>query len=331
LYTKSLRDLEEISEIIHPFSDSLRNTKVQIIGATGYVGRWLTEALIFHSNRFGLNTRISCLGRTSVKELDSYVIFHEFDFNNPSLEFELADLVFFAATPSQPRTGGQLTSAVLNSIDIGLRSLVRRYSESNKVVRFVNCSSGAVQAIENNLQLDSREILKMVKLAEDPKTVYRDSKLLSEKLVLNANMSDNFTGTNARLWTFYGLGISIDSHFAIGNFMRNAISRESVKVNGNPETRRSYMYPTNMVGALIQAAFTSESPSLNIGSYESVTIGDLAHLITDVFQLNSVEYLNPSSSPTTYFPVESRTDLKFEFENVKLVDGLQRWHSDLIA
>ena len=330
MYTKSLRDLEEISDLIHPYSESLRGKRIQIIGATGFVGRWLTESLIFHSNKYSLETRISCLGRTPIDVLQSYVTNFKFNFQDPSSDYELADLVFFAVTPSQPKTGGNQKDSVISSVDLGLRNLITRYCASEKLVRFINCSSGAVQAIDSELRLEGQNILKAAMEAEDLKEVYKNTKLLGEKLILDANHNNNFKGLNARLWTFYGFGISINDHFAIGNFMKNAISRESILVKGNPETIRSYMYPTELVGALVTAAFETESSTINIGSYEPISIGSLAQLIASEFDIKNVEYLDPKSEASSYFPEGSENSLTSNFNKVKISDGLQRWYSDLV-
>ncbi len=246
MYSKSERDLLLISRELESISSQLTGKSIQIIGASGFVGRWLLESLIFHKERLGLDLQITQVGRKEIYEFSNHALFLEFDYLHGVIPRIDADFVIFAGTPSQRSTGGENKMIVLDSVRVGLKLLVNGIVDSNRKTRFFNCSSGTVLNSQiknpvNFFEISNSEI-ESFQISE----IYKAAKILSEEIINHATLSNNFFGINGRLWTFYGSGIPLDAHFAIGNFMLNALNGEDILVRGNPRTLRSYLYPIDM-------------------------------------------------------------------------------------
>ncbi|MFM9121440.1 MAG: NAD-dependent epimerase/dehydratase family protein, partial [Actinomycetota bacterium] len=84
-------------------------------------------------------------------------------------------------------------------------------------------------------------------------------------------------------FTFSGEYLPLDTHFAIGNFVRNALVREPIKINSDGKSRRSYMHGSDMATWLWAAtAKGSIADPIHVGSERSVSILELAHAVAEV-------------------------------------------------
>ena len=330
MYSKSERDLLLVSKKLESISGHLKGKSIQIIGASGFVGRWLLESLIFHKERIGLDFQICQVGRKEIYEFSDRTEFLEYDYLRDVTPRMDADFVIFAGTPSQRSTGGEDKILVYNSVRVGLASIVNSIVNSDRKTRFFNCSSGTVLNSQlkkpmNSLELSNFE-MKSFQLSE----VYKASKILSEELIHQATLSKNFFGINGRLWTFYGNGIPLDAHFAIGNFMLNVLNGEDIVVNGNPRTLRSYLYPIDMSAGIIKSVVYGEDKLVNIGSHLPISIGELAETINNKFGSKKVIYQPNKNIETSYYPKDSDSvKLMSEYDLVDLNTGLEYWFQDL--
>lgn len=91
----------------------------------------------------------------------------------------------------------------------------------------------------------------------------------------------------ARCFAFVGEDLPRDAHFAIGNFIRDALERPEIVVNGNGSPIRSYMHQSDLANwlmALLQHGATGNA--YNVGSDEAISIANLAHLVRDILAHN---------------------------------------------
>ena len=87
----------------------------------------------------------------------------------------------------------------------------------------------------------------------------------------------------ARCFAFVGQDLPIHVHFAIGNFIRDALFKDSIQVNGDGSPMRSYMAQQDLAEwllALLQKGQTKNA--YNVGSDEMVSIRNLAYLVRDI-------------------------------------------------
>jgi hypothetical protein len=86
------------------------------------------------------------------------------------------------------------------------------------------------------------------------------------------------------------------------------------------------MYPSDLVSALLVVATHEEYLNLNIGSEESISMENLAHLISKLTTEKEVLFTNPNLEPSNYVPSTSR--LKSILPGCKfltLEESLRRW------
>jgi nucleoside-diphosphate-sugar epimerase len=88
-----------------------------------------------------------------------------------------------------------------------------------------------------------------------------------------------------------GPHLPLDQHFAIGNFIADALAGRNIRIAGDGTPMRSYLYAGDLAiwlwTLLLRPLDASSRPEIyNVGSDEAVSIRDLAHEV--------VEEINPS-------------------------------------
>ena len=316
-------DIQEIlqnEELLRGFE----NSRILITGATGFVGTWLATSLFEANRRHNLNLKLSLLCRDTGKILltdpENSLNFITHDLLNlitiPHQEF---DYVFHTATPSQPSTGGTDPALVYNTATVGTENLLKFVGSQLNPPKFLHTSSGAVDRL--NSEIPESDIQK----------AYRLGKLEAEELVSGASMRGEILGVNPRLYAFAGPGIATDAHFASGFFLKSALAGIPITIQGNPETIRSYMYPTDLVEWLLRIIQSPTADVIRIGSSEKVTILELAELIINLTGKGSISNRgNLEVARTVYIPDLSETLNRYEVgETVALNESLLRWEKYL--
>lgn len=169
-----------------------------------------------------------------------------------------------------------------DQIVAGTRNLLQFAHESG-ATRFLLTSSGgaygpAPASVEAFSERDN--------LMPDPlntANVYGVAKRYAEHLCALYREQTGLETVVARCFAFVGEDLPIDAHFAIGNFIRDALYGEAIVVGGDGTPVRSYMDQDELARwllVLLQRGRAGEA--YNVGSNEAVTIAQLAHLVSSV-------------------------------------------------
>ena len=129
----------------------------------------------------------------------------------------------------------------------------------------------------------------------------------------------------ARCFAFVGPHLPLDAHFAIGNFIGDALEGRTIRVNGDGTPMRSYLYAADLAiwlwTLLLRAPEMGASPAVfNVGSGEAVSIAELARVVAEVVNPEcSVEIAReaePGAARQQYVP---------RVEKVERELGLHAW------
>lgn len=323
----------ELSDIVSSSESefqSLRDHRILILGGTGFVGKWLTSALLHANQQLGINIEITIVSRDSVKAekiLDCKnlknikIISH--DFSNKSLklphEFEI---VFHGATPSVPATGGNDSIGLTRASKNATTSIIENAIDHENIPRVINLSSGAVF----NIQPMTTSFADEIQDYNTRATAYGLAKIATELELQKSKNTGILKHTNARLFAFFGPHLSLEDHFAIGNFLRDATLGHPIRIKGNPQTRRSYMYPTNLVECLIKIIPHYDLEYLNVGSDAGIEMMDLARRINKIFSLEDIQIMNSEIEPSNYVPnIQSLRRLGIVDNLIGLEEGILKW------
>jgi dTDP-glucose 4,6-dehydratase len=121
----------------------------------------------------------------------------------------------------------------------------------------------------------------------NPVNAYGVAKRQAEHLCALYGHQHGIETVVARCFAFVGEDLPRDAHFAIGNFIRDALERPEIVVNGNGSPIRSYMHQSDLAHwlmALLQHGAAGNA--YNVGSDEAISIANLAYLVRDILAPN---------------------------------------------
>ncbi len=329
----------DINEIIQNTSlpKEINDLPILITGGTGFIGSWLVAALDKLIDNQDIDNLIYVLTGDKIKANNVFSRLNKknlFTVTIGELRSQLQNsslpgfgYVFHCATSTKydtndPRNDFEKT---LNLTEQILRVL----EMSGSVPNFINLSSGAVYG--PSLTKEKLAENDSSKNHNEPLTSYGVTKIRIEEMILRADREGVVKGANPRLFTFFGPGLPLKSHFAIGNFVHEALTRNQIIVTGSPETTRSYLYISDLVIRLFALSTKPTLDVLHIGSKSSINIENLALEVSKVFNNCPIVFKNEFAKPNYYVPevIKTNTYLKINKE-VLLSNGLLNWKNSLL-
>ena len=120
-------------------------------------------------------------------------------------------------------------------------------------------------------------------ITTDPLTALGQGKRSAEFIISYYANKYNIDYVIARCFSFVGPGLPLDIHYAIGNFVMDALTQESVNISGDGSQVRSYLDIRDLVVWLLTLlAKQNNSEVYNVGSDYEISVKDLAFLVRDI-------------------------------------------------
>jgi len=237
----------------------------------------------------------------------------EGDFLNDHLNLGQIDMIIHAATPASAQLNTENPAKMLR-INVEAMESVLRYASDNKPLLFT--SSGAVYGTQPQSVSHIAEGEFEPKPPENQLNAYAQGKQIAEQLCRAAGSSGQCSPIIARLFAFGGEYLPRDTHFAIGNFIQNALDRQPIGIQGDGRARRSYLYGADMATWLWSAlAHGKTEIPFHIGSEHSVSILELAQTVARVSgevldyvpEITVAKVIDPSEPIHQYVPANLQT------------------------
>ena len=324
-------DLAEIAFNLSASTRELQGAKILILGGTGFIGSWLTRSLLFLNREFNLKIELILATRDQKSAATKFSYW-----GRDSLDFIELDLAKFGsipidgvthvihgATSSTKLSGSENAEQVFNSTVNGIKSLLHSNLITSNTPKIVHLSSGAVygktkQEILMEVDIGSKSNLSL--------SNYAQAKVEAETILSNADTNGLVLGANPRLFAFFGPGLVMNEHFAIGNFLNDAMNKREIALNGSPLTTRSYLYPTDLVTWILNILMNPVNQILHVGSENAISMDKLAETINALTNNDGVRISNPHSEVNHYVPSTVKTRQMYGVsETVSLEQGLVRW------
>jgi|LakMenE01Jun11ns_1017448.scaffolds.fasta_scaffold9829269_2 nucleoside-diphosphate-sugar epimerase len=328
-------DLEDIVRNSENSFSNLNSKDIVILGGTGFVGKWLVSSLIYANEILNARNRIHLYSRNpeNTREIfgdrsENRLTVYKLDLMSNSVAGILpnADLYIHSATPSVADTGSNSEETIEKTTQKATRLIIQAIQQSTRFDQHVmHLSSGAVYFEESVSQNPKPEI----DVRKDQKFLskYAGVKLATEFELKKLLNDRKIPVSNPRLFAFGGPYIALDRHFAIGNFMRDAISGRDVEISGNSRTMRSYMYPSDLITILIKLMEIPHEQPINIGSPQPTQFSELAMLISSKFGTGKVTTNEGAPDSAAYYPTIVNQEKYLPSDKLLSLEvGLDRWH-----
>lgn len=283
------RDIKSILNQTAQMWEQMRGQRLFLTGGTGFFGSWLLESFLLANQSLSLGASVVALTRSPdrFREKAPHIA------NDPAVHLLPGDIrsfafpdgnfqfVIHAATDTSSQAAEQ-PEILLSSIIDGTRRVLD-FAATHGTRRLLLTSSGAVYGAQPpevshipETYLGGPDWLK-------PLAAYGEGKRVSELMSMLSARQAGFECAVARCFAFVGPNLPIDQHFAIGNFIRDAMQGAPIRIQGDGTPMRSYLYASDMAAWLWSLLFRASGGEVyNVGSDSAVSIEDLARTVVDV-------------------------------------------------
>ncbi len=280
-------DLHQVLDQARSDLLALAGARLFITGGTGYIGRWLLEALAYANRHLDLDLRATVLSR------------HPGAFAWASGDLVAGNWLDWVAGDVRdfPFPDGPFTHAIHAATDvIATHSPLHTYEVTTAGTRRVLdlCRERGARDV---LLLSSGAVYGAVpppleRVPEDhpcrpdlsaPQAAYGVGKLVSEWLGSAYSDAYGLSCKSARVFAQVGPRIPLDKQFAVGNFVRDALRRAPFVIQGDGTPRRSYLYASDLVVWLLAILVRGQGgQAYNVGSDQDLSILELAQRVAKV-------------------------------------------------
>jgi dTDP-glucose 4,6-dehydratase len=310
---------------------ALTSSSICVLGGTGFIGTWLVSSINYLNKYHGCHIDMTIYTRNRKLALEKFPLqefpslkIHEFDFLTGITDLGEFDFIVNGSTPTSTKPSENSKHIFYYPTVNAVSSIIHSAQNHKNLTRAVNLSSGAVYGAQS-LSVSHQPEVDTITLSETLDD-YTSAKIMSERLLTESESTATLESISPRLFAFFGPGLPLNQHFAIGNFIRDGLDGLPIRILGNPETKRSYMFPTDLVKWLLMALLDPKEGNYNIGSEVTISILELATLVSSLTSNRGVEILNRLAPASNYVPSTANFRESYEVnEVVALSEGLEWW------
>ncbi|MEA3059750.1 MAG: UDP-glucuronate decarboxylase [Sphingomonadales bacterium] len=306
-------DLAAISTALASDWPKLAGKRIFMTGGTGFIGRWMLSALADANNKFGLDVHVDVLTRDPdafEKREPELAAAQGFRFVRGDIlalgsPEESYNFVLHAATDASAHLNEHDPLKMFDTIVEGTRRALD-FAVACRAERFFFFSSGAVYGAQPWELTHVPETYVGAPDLMTHRSAYGEGKRAAEMLCTIAARQHGLDVINARIFALLGPLLSLDIHFAAGNFIRDAMAGKTITVEGAGKAVRSYLYAADLTAWLWTMLLRAPAGAIyNVGSEESVSIAELAERVARLLGGPGFEILgreDPGWNPGRYVP-----------------------------
>lgn len=267
-----------------------------LTGGTGFFGK----ALLRHWQVAPAPPHVTVLSRNP----EGFLTQHPEFATLPWLRFHAGDILDPASLPvhaafthllhaaADSTLGPQLTPLQRHTqIVDGTRHLLD-YAVTQGIPRFLLASSGGVYGAQPQDMARIPENYHGMPDPLDARNAYGVAKRCAEHLCALYAQRHGIQTVMARCFAFVGRDLPPHVHFAIGNFIRDALARPRITVHGDGSPVRSYMDQRDLARWLdVLLSKGRAGQAYNVGSDSALSIAELARQVRDLLAPGKPVYI----------------------------------------
>ncbi|MEO8760075.1 MAG: NAD-dependent epimerase/dehydratase family protein [Bacteroidia bacterium] len=317
---------------------SLQDAVILVTGGTGFIGKWITETVVYLNKKQKLNITLYLLARNvdafkkDVPHLakNTFVHFIPQDIRNlKNLPKEITHVIHAAGTPDSREHASKPLSTI-ETFYKGTNAILEECLRLSNLRKLIHISSNYVYGNTLNRTNGISEAEIGGSNCNSINATYGEAKRISETLCAIYRNQQRLPITIVRPFAFVGPYQALDKPWAINNFIRDGILGESIRILGNENTVRSYLYGSDMAYWLLKILSSEKSnPVYNLGSSSPVSLKDLAKKIASIIDTKTKIVVKSSKEiySETSFSIPDNSLLEKDFnlhETLNLKEALKR-------
>ena len=334
-------DLDEILAATRPLWEEMRGERIFISGGTGFFGCWLVESFLHANRSLQLGASATVLTRNPESFLQKcphlrgaegleLLAGDVRDFAFPAGKYRF---VIHAATEASARQMAEHPHQMLSTILAGTERMLT-FAANVGTRKLLLTSSGAIYGTQPPAITHMPETYTGAPDPLLPTSVYGEGKRAAELMCALA-ASPELEIKIARCYAFVGPHLPLDTHFAAGNFLGDALAGRTIKIASDGSSVRSYLYAGDLATWLWTILFRAPSMrAYNVGSEEAVTIRELAaataQAVNPAVVVEVAQAIDSKRVPHCYVPSTARAREELNLRQmISLHEALRRtaaWH-----
>lgn len=280
----------KLIEFADPLWLKMKKESIFITGGTGLFGRWFLYNLIDANDRLGLDVSVTILTRDAGRFIQKFPEFSRCSVINmiegdvTSFEFpknKFNKVIHMATTSAHETFDGEDQIKKFHTLVNGTERVMKFVVESGaKKVLFT--SSGVAYG---SIPVGMKKIPESYMGGADttlPSSALGQGKRAAEFICAYYADKYGFEYSVARCFSFVGYGMPLNIHYAVGNFIYDALYNDVIEVKGDGSPIRSYLHLGDLVIWLLTLLTVAPSARIyNVGSDYGISIMQLAKIIRD--------------------------------------------------
>ncbi|MEG2667527.1 MAG: NAD-dependent epimerase/dehydratase family protein [Lachnospiraceae bacterium] len=294
--------------------EKLRGSSILVTGATGLVGSYIVDFLLYCNEIHGFACEIYAACRNEMKFKKRFLgeddekpqlHFWAYDLDQPVTSKVRVDYVIHAAGNAYPAAFMKEPVKTLTQSVDGTSELLF-YCNQNEVTRFLLVSSGEVYG----------KTLDHIKEFKEDESGYIDSmqlrscyplgKRAAENLCVSFQKQYGLQTIIVRLCHTYGPTASTEDNRVSQTFVRDVLDGRDIKMTSKGEQMRSWCYVADAVSGILTALLCGDSgQAYNVGTPISIgTIRELAEIVAKLGGRNVQFQLPKQEEKSRFNPME---------------------------
>lgn len=284
--------LEDLSQAIKTTVgiESLKESSVLITGASGLIGSFVVDVLLYYNKTKNANIKVYASGRNKEKLAERFssfmgpnLVFVEHDVNcKPEFDFDV-DYIIHAASNAYPKAFATDPVGTILSNIVGTQYLLD-YAKEHNTKRFMFVSSGEVYGQSDKGVTAYKEDFSGYVDPTQARSCYPASKRAAETLCVSYTKQYALDTVIVRPCHTYGPNTTKSDNRANVQFVNSAINGEDIVMKSSGSQMRSYCYIADCASALLTVLACGESANAyNIANSDArITIADFAKTVAEI-------------------------------------------------
>lgn len=272
--------------------EKMKNRSILISGASGLVGSFLIDVLMYRNKKYSMNCKIYALGRNSIKAKERFVdywpdecfCFLQADINVPLLRDDIntVDYILHLASNTHPVAYATDPIGTITTNIIGTNNILE-FAVKHNAIRVAFSSSNEIYG-ENRGDVETFDESYCGYIDSNTmRAGYPESKRCGEALCQAFIKQKNLDIVIPRLTRSYGPTMLESDTKALSQFIKKGIEREDIVLKSSGTQFYSYTYVADAVSGLLTILLKGKcGEAYNISNEASdIMLKDLAVLIAE--------------------------------------------------